>query len=436
MAWLMLALAPSQAQGLRASTQAASAPAQADFIVAVVNSEPITNNQVRQELARVTQQFAQQRRTAPEPRQLAADVLESLIVRRVLLHTANETGLKLEPSAIDQAEQTIALQNQFDVAELRRRVVQGGQTVAEFRAELGEQMMLQRLRERDLEGRVRVTDQEVQEYQRAQQAGSADLSAIQLNLAQILVAVPESATTAQVEALRARAQRAQERALAGEDFAALVREFSQASDTANGGQLGLRPASRYPELFVQASRTLEAGQVAPLVRSPAGFHVLKVIEKSGAGLPSTSVTQSRARHILLVPGTGLSEFQARQKLSDFKKQLVSGQGDFAQLARTHSQDGSAAQGGDLGWASPGQFVPEFEDTMNRLAPGDISDPVVSRFGVHLIQLQERRQAKLSAEQQREAIRAMLRDKKMPDAYQAWTQELRARAYVEMREPPL
>jgi peptidyl-prolyl cis-trans isomerase SurA len=251
-----------------------------------------------------------------------------------------------------------------------------------------------------------------------------------------MVAVPEAATPAQTEALRKRAERALERARAGEDFAALVREFSDASDLANGGQMGLREASRYPALFSAATRQLGVGDVAALVRSPAGFHVLKVTEKINTNLPTAAVTQSHARHILLVPNARSNESQARDKLAELKKRVVTGQADFASLAREYSQDGSAAQGGDLGWASPGMFVPEFEAVMNRLVPGEVSDPLVSRFGVHLIQLLERRKATLTQEQQRESVRAMLREKKLEESYVTWVREQRGRAFVELREPPL
>jgi peptidyl-prolyl cis-trans isomerase SurA len=422
---------------LNATQTAPVAPAseQADFIVAIVNSEPITNNDVRREIQQVLQQLAAQRRPQPDIRQLAPDVLDNLINIKAQLELARDTGVRVEEAAIDQAEQNIAQQNQIDVAELRRRVERDGIPQAQFRSQLRDQLLLQRVREREVEGRVRVTELEIDQYLSEQQA-KQDVKSVQMNLAQILVAVPDTASPEQVQALRKRAERALVRARAGEDFAGLVREFSDTTDFSNGGQLGLREASRYPELFVEATRALAVGDVSEPVRSPAGFHVLKVVEKGSTELPTSAVIQSHSRHILLVPNAQLSEPQARQKLSDFKKRIVSGQADFAALAKEHSQDGSAAQGGDLGWASPGMFVPEFEAAMNRLAPGEVSDPVVSRFGVHLIQVNERRKATLTKAQQRDAVRALLREKKYDEAYRTWAQELRGRTYVELREPPL
>jgi peptidyl-prolyl cis-trans isomerase SurA len=258
----------------------------------------------------------------------------------------------------------------------------------------------------------------------------------EINLAQILISVPDGATPVQVEALQARAQRALDRARAGNDFVALVSEFSDASDLANGGQLGLRTVERYPPLFLDATRTLGVGGISGIVRSGAGFHILKVIEKNSATLPSMTVNQTRARHILLRATPEQSEGAAVEKLKEFRRRILAGQADFAALAREHSQDGSAAQGGDLGWANPGMFVPEFEDVMNRLTPNQISEPLVSRFGVHLIQLTERRNTTLSPSEQRETVRGILREKKLEETYTTWVQDLRGRAYVELREPPL
>jgi peptidyl-prolyl cis-trans isomerase SurA len=440
----LLAGLPAQAQGLRPSAASAGAAPQvrvqpdvaksADFIVAIVNSAPITNSEVQREVQRVMQQMAQQRAPQPERQELTRQVLESLINQKAQLHFARETGVRVEDAAVDQALQNIARQNQIDVAELERRIAAEGLVLSEFRTQLREQIMLTRLREREVDPKVRISDLEVDQYLQEEQSNNDPASA-EINLAQILVAVPDNANAEQIAALQAKAQRAQVRASAGEDFAVLVGELSDASDRANGGQLGLRTANRYPPLFLDATQALSVGGVSGVVRSGAGFHVLKVLEKKRSGLPAMTVTQSRARHILLRVSAQLSERAARDKLADFRKRILAGQADFATLARDNSQDGSAAQGGDLGWANPGMFVPEFEEVMNRLAPEQISEPLVSRFGVHLIQLLERRNAALSPREQRELVRSMLREKKLDETYVTWAQDLRGRAYVEMREPP-
>lgn len=431
-----------QAQGLRlppatsAATSAISnAPATVDFIVAVVNSEPVTNIEVQREVRRILQQMAAQQRARPDSQRLAAEVLERLIDQKIQLQLARDSGIRVEELAVDQSEQSIAAQNKLDLATLHRRVEADGLTVSQFRAQLRDQIMLQRLRERDLAPKVQVSELEIDAYLQEQQS-TQDVSKMNINLAQILIAVPESATAEQVQSLQAQARKAQERAFSGENFALLVRELSDPSAQANGGQLGLRSADRYPALFVEATRELTLGAVSGVVRSPAGFHILKVVEKGNAGLPAMEVTQTHARHILLLPSVQQNEAQVRARLLDFKKRLQAGQADFAALAREFSQDGSAAQGGDLGWASPGMFVPEFEDVLNRLAPGEVSEPLLSRFGMHLIELLERRQVSLSQAEQRESVRLLLREKKLGDALRIWTQEQRARAYVELREPPL
>jgi peptidyl-prolyl cis-trans isomerase SurA len=436
--------APAAAQGLRPTAPGTtrpparvveSGPRPADYIVAVVNSEPITNNEVRTRMARFEQQLAQQGQAVPPRPEFARQVLERLISERAQVQLARDHGIKIEEASIDMAEQNVARQNRIDVAELRRRLAADGIPLAQFRDDLRDQLLLTRLRERELESRVRVSDLEVDQFLAQLQSGN-DPAALEINLAHILVAVPENATAAQVAAARAKAQRALERARAGEDFARLAREFSDAPGAAtNGGVVGMRTADRYPPLFYQAVAALPEGGVSDLVRSGAGFHLIKVVEKRKPGLPGATVVQSHARHILLRTGPQLSESAAVARLAEYKKRVEAGHADFAQLAREHSADASARNGGDLGWASPGLFVPEFEEAMNSLAPGKVSDPVVSRFGVHLIQLVERRQATLSPREQREVARNMLREKKLDDAYAQWAQEIRGRAYVEFREPP-
>jgi peptidyl-prolyl cis-trans isomerase SurA len=199
--------------------------------------------------------------------------------------------------------------------------------------------------------------------------------------------------------------------------------------------MGLRGADRYPILFVNATRTLPEGAVAGPVRSPAGFHILKVLEKRIAGLPEPVMTETHARHILLRPSANLTEAAAVAQLAALRERIVSGQIDFATAARQISQDTSATNGGDLGWVGPGVFVPEFEEAMNELKPNQLSQPIVSRFGAHLIEVLERREVKLGAREQREQLRQLVRESKLDEAYQKWLEDIRARAYVEMREPP-
>jgi peptidyl-prolyl cis-trans isomerase SurA len=408
---------------------------QADFIVAVVNSEPITNNEVRARLLRTEQQMAQQGAAMPPKSELVKLLLERMIVERAQLQLAREQGVQVSDSMVDDAVLNVAKQNQISVDELRRRMAAEGLVFAQFRTDLRNEILLSRFRDRELEPQAKVSEQEIDEYLREQATGANNGAAQEINLSQVLVAVPENASAEQVATLQARAQLVAERARSGTDFAALVKEFSNAPGRNADGQMGLRPADRYPQLFVDTTQNVAVGGIAGPVRSGAGFHVLKVLEKKSAGMPSSTVVQTHARHILLRPSAQLSEAAAVARLADYQKRIAAGQGDFAALAREYSQDGSAKEGGDLGWAGPGQFVPEFEERMNNLAPGQIGDPLVSRFGVHLIQVLERRTTRLTPREQREMVRSLLREKKLEEAYSAWAQEVRGRAYVEYREAP-
>jgi peptidyl-prolyl cis-trans isomerase SurA len=427
-----------EAQGLQLqSSQSLSLPApvgtrQVDFVVALVNSEPITNSELQGELQRVQQQFALQRRPLPDKNELARQVLERLIGDQIQLQLARQSGIRIDEAAVDLAEQNVARQNQLSVADMRRQLVAEGVSMPQFRTQLRNQLTLTRLRERELAPRGRVTELEIDQYLREAQSNSGPTTQ-QINLAQILVAVPDDASDAQVATLRARAEALLARIRAGEDFNNLARTASDAPDRSNGGQLGMRMSDRYPSLFVDATQALALGEVSALVRSGAGFHLLKVMERQDANLPPATVMQTRSRHILLRPGPQLSEAAARDRLLGYRGQIQAGQADFAALARQHSEDSSAAQGGDLGWANPGMFVPEFEQIMNRLAPGQVGEPLVSRFGVHLIEVLERRRVETSQREQREAVRGLLRDKKLEEAYLLWAQDQRSRAYVELRE---
>jgi len=279
-----------------------------------------------------------------------------------------------------------------------------------------------------------VTDQDIDRYLQEQQASNTDPFTQEINLAQLLVAVPEKASSEQAALLYQQAQKVLNRIRAGEDFGTLVKELS-AADRNNGGQLGLRRADRYPPSFVLATQKLGVGGVSDIVRSAAGFHILKVVDRRAPAVLVRTVVQSRARHILLRTGPELTAAQAQARLADYRQRILGGKADFQKLAREYSQDGSAQQGGDLGWVSQGTFVPEFEEAMNRLNEGEISNPVVSRFGVHLIQLAERRRVDLSPQELRQMVSNQLRETKYAEAYVVWARDVRERAYVEMRDPP-
>ena len=413
----------------------AGAQRQADFIVAVVNSEPITNNEVRAKLLRTEQMLKQQGTAVPPRNELLPQLIERMVSDKAQLQAAQASGLKIDDNAVEGAIQNVARQNQLTVEELRRRLTTDGVNFDQFRLEIRDELLISRLRQREV--KADVSESEIDAYLRDQQGrpGAAGASPAALNLAEILVVVPENATPDQVAALQGRAQQVLERVRAGADFAALAAEVSASASRGNGGQMGLRSADRYPPLFVEATQNLRAGGLAGPVRSGAGFHILKVIEKRQGGLPDAVVTQTHARHILLLLTPQLSEAAAVEKLAGFKKRIAAGQADFAALARENSQDGSAKQGGDLGWAPAGAFVPEFEKVMNALAPNQVSDPLVSRFGVHLLQVLERREVPVSLRDQREMVRGVLREKKQEEALVRWAEDIRGRAYVEFREPP-
>lgn len=432
----MAALAAVACLGLPVAAQPAPADRQdgarqsADYIVAVVNRELVTNSEVQSRLQRIEAEAARSGNRLPGRDALQREVLDQLIDERAQLTHAAESGLRIDEAELDRTVASVAAQNQLSVAELRERLRADGQDYARFRDNLRDRLLLERVRERDVQARLRIVDADIENWlaKEREKAGAVN----EYNIAQILISVPENATPAETAARRAQAVAVLQRLKAGEDFGALVKSISDASK-ANNGELGLRRGDALPDLFVEAVRPLFAGEVAPqVVRSGAGFHILKLVERRDAAL---AVTQTRARHILLRPSPGSSETMVIRRLEDFRQRLANGRARFDELARQHSEDGSAAGGGDLGWASPGQFVPEFEQAMQSLAPNEVSAPVVSRFGVHLIQVLERRQVSLDVRQQREAARAALREQKYEETYLEWAREVRARAYVELREPP-
>lgn len=417
--------------GLQAQTVGAVQAKQVDHIVALVNSDPITNSEFRQRLSKVQAQLREQGAAQPGDVVLHEQVLEQLVLERVQLQRAQELGLRVDDDAVDDAKRRLATQNGMSLEAFERRLLAQGITPEVFAFDLREQLVLQRVRDREADARAKVSESEIDEYI-AQQQRLKPLSNLSLHLAQVLLPVAAGSDEA---AVRAQANAIAAQARAGQDFAQLAKTHSKSSDAAQGGSLGMRSVERLPELFVNATAQEPAGAVVGPLRSGAGFHVLKVLAREQVGLPDALMPQTRARHILLRPSASLSEAQAVAQLQQWRQQIIAGRVSFESLARQHSQDGSAPTGGDLGWASPGQFVPEFEAAMDALKPTEVSPPLVSRFGVHLIRVDERRQVPMSLPQQRIMVRNLLRQDKARSALSQWLAELRGQAFVDYRDPP-
>lgn len=412
-------------------TNAISTPR--DFIVAVVNSVPITNHDVSTRLELQRAQAAQQGRAILKSDVTLREALEKLITEKALLQNAKDSGIVIDDEALDLAEQRQAAQNQTTVEAMRAKTLASGSSVEKARKDLHDQLLLQRLVERNVPGRIRITDVEIDNTIKSRDKASVSTAA-EMELGHIFISVPENSSDARVAELRAKAQSTLERVQRGGNFGAIAKEVSQGPEKENNGLMGVRPADRYPSLFVDAVAPLRVGDVAPLVQSGAGFHILKLVSKRT--VTNATITETRARHILLRPGGQLSQTTARAQLATYKTQIESGRADFGQLAQQHSQDASAAGGGDLGWVAPGMFVPEFEEVMNKLQPGQIADPLVSRFGVHLVQVLARREAPITERELRDLVRNSLREKKYDETYKLWSEEVRGRAYIEYRDPPI
>jgi peptidyl-prolyl cis-trans isomerase SurA len=402
-----------------------------DYIAVIVNQELVTAGEVERRLERVLTDIGRSAKLPPET-ELRRQALDALIDERVMVSSARESGMRVDEPEVDRAVQSIAAQNQISMSVLRERLRAEGTDYGRFRANVRDQIMIERLREREVYSRIKISDEDIDRLiDQQRKAANADP---ETNIAQILVTVPEGADEATVAARRAVAEAALKRVQGGEAFDAVAKQVSEDGNRKNGGVIGLRLASKLPDLFVEATGPLKPGEVTgKLLRSGAGFHILKLIERKEA--VAGRVTQTRARHVLLRTSPQLSTEIASRRLAEYRSQIEAGSRSFEDIARQYSEDGSAASGGDLGWSAPGVMVPEFESAMNELAVGGLSAPVVSRFGVHLIQVLERREVALEPRQLREQARTALREQRFEQAYFDWTRELRSRAYLEYREPP-
>lgn len=414
---------------LAAGAAAAQKVQLVDRIVAVVNKEVITLSELTQAVQAAERQLARQGTQAPERPVLERQLLERLILDKAQLQHARDSGIRVDEIQLDRAVQRIAEENKMALSDFRKVLERDGVPFDAFREDVREQILLSRLREREVEDRIQVSDTEVELFleETAGETGARE----EFNVAHVLVRLPDQATPERIEAARAKAEKARADALANADFARVAAGYSDAPDALQGGLIGWRTPDRLPDLFAAAVAKMKPGAVSEVLRSSAGFHVLKLIDRRGAAA-GAPIVQTRVRHILVRTGEQMSEGEARRRLAALRERLVSGAADFAQLARANSDDASAARGGELDWIYPGDTVPEFERAFQDLQPGEISEPVRTPFGYHLIQVTERRSADVSPERRRLQARLALRERKADEAYQQWLRQLRDQTYVELR----
>lgn len=399
-----------------------------DRIVAVVNKEVITLSELNEAIGTAERQLRRQGTQAPPRDVLERQLLERLILDKAQLQLARDSGIRVDDVQIDRAVQRIAEQNGMTLSGFRAVLERDGVPFDAFRQDLRDQITLTRLREREVDDKIQVSDTEIDLFLEETSAQSAVRS--EYNLAHILIRVPDQASPERIEAARARAEKARADAQSG-DFRAAAATYSDAPDALQGGAIGWRTGDRLPELFADAVSKMNPGQVSAVLRSSAGFHVLKLLDRRGAVAPNVPIEQTRARHILIRTSETVSEADARRRLLGLRERILAG-ADFATLARSNSDDSTSARGGELDWIYPGDTVPEFERAMNELKPGELSQPVKTPFGFHLIQVMERRSAELSPERRRLQARQALRERKADETFQQWLRQLRDQTYVELR----
>ena len=398
-----------------------------DHIVAIVNDEIITRQELAKRYQEVVQNLSRQNTPLPPREVLEKQLLERMVTELALQQHARTTGVRVDPAQVERALQRIAAQNRLDMAGLAAALEKTGQTIDSMRATIRNELLIARARERDVDNRISVSDAEIEGYLQTQVQQGVET---EYNFAHILVTVPESASPEQIQARRARAEDILAQLAAGADFAQLSASYSDAPNALQGGAFGWRASGKMPALFSEALKPLQPGQVSPVLRSSNGFHILKLVDKRGLDA-TLSVSQTHARHILIKTNELTSESDARNRLLQLKERVDNGV-KFDELARLHSEDASASKGGDLGWINPGDTVPDFEKAMNALQPGEVSAPIQSPFGWHLIQVLERRDQDVTQERQKLLARQAIRERKAEEAFQDWVRQIRDSAYVELR----
>ncbi|MBL8377497.1 MAG: peptidylprolyl isomerase [Burkholderiales bacterium] len=432
---ILLPQAQVQAQDRISPSLANPAPrprvALADRIVAVVNDEVITLRELDERLRLVKAQLVRQRVAAPPDDVLEKQVLERMIMDRAQVQFARESAMRVDDAQLDRAIGRIAEENRMSLTQFRDTLERDGISFARFREDIRADILISRIRDREVDSRVSISEGEIDNFIAESETARSE-AGTELGLAQILVRVPENASPEQLAERRRRAEEALAQLRGGAEFARVAAAFSDAPEALSGGSMGIRPQERWPQLFLDAIDGLRPGQFGDIVKSPNGFHILRLVERRGGALQRAPVTQTKVRHILIRTNELVSQVQAERRLADLRERVANKAADFAELARLHSNDGSASQGGDLGWVYPGDTVPQFEKAMDELKPGEMSQPVRTQFGVHLIQVLERRTEDVSRERLRQSARMALRERKADEAYQEWLRQLRDRAFVELR----
>lgn len=414
------------------TAQRKSSYVQADAIVAVVNKDVITRMELDKRVRQIESDFKKQGRTLPVQAVLKKQVLEKMIMEQIQLQKAKSMGLRVSDKALDASIVRLAAQNNTSPEKIRADLEKEGQTYADFREQIRGQIIMRRLRESKVDNKVQVLDSDVESFM----AGAKNEEAKpQFHLAHILVRIPEKASSEQIKLKYEKALMIQSELQAGKDFNEMTVMHSEANDALKGGDLGWRTQEQLPTAFSNAISRLKAGEVSSLIKTANGFHLVKVVDRRKTGDdPSNipAVQQTHAHHILIKVNEIVSEADARRKLVEIKARIENSAATFADLARLFSNDLSASKGGDLGWVYPGDMVPEFERAMQKLAVGEISQPVKSPFGMHLIQVTERKVDEASQERLRMATRKTLRQRKIEEASREWLRQLRDSAYVEYR----
>lgn len=405
-------------------------PVTLDRIRAVVNDDVITQQELSTRLNAAINQLQKQGTLPPDNNILEKQVLERMITEMLQNQFAKENGLRVDDNQLEKALTRIAQQNKFEsVAAFRTKLETDGIDFSKFREEIRSEIISVRLREREVDSKLVISENDIEDYL-ATQANQGNKGE-ELQLAHILIVVPEQASAESIQNYKRRAEEAQTKLQGGAPFAQIAAGYSDAKDALQGGLLGWRPADRLPSLFSDPLSKMKPGELSPLLRSPTGFHLIKLLERKTSDTP-IFITQTHARHILIKTSELVSENEAKARLQEIKARIDKG-ADFAEQARLHSEDGSAPQGGDLNWLSPGETVPEFEKAMDDLKVNQVSGLVQSGFGWHLIQVLERRNSDVSVEQKKQKARDAIRSYKLEDAYQDWLRQLRDRATLEYRD---